>query len=83
VAGNFFQTLGVEPMLGRLFTAEECQKNGRPAALLAHAFWKRQFASDATIVGKTITLNGEPVTIVGVLPDSFDFGSVFKTGSKG
>jgi predicted permease len=82
VVGNFFQTLGVEPSLGRLFTADECQKNGRPAVLLSHALWQRQFAGDSKIVGQAITLNGQPVTVVGVLPDTFDFGSVFSPGAK-
>jgi predicted permease len=82
VAGNFFQTLGVEPSLGRLFTAEECQKNGRAAILLSHAFWQRQFAADSGIVGKAVSLDGQPMTVVGVLPDTFDFGSIFSPGTK-
>jgi predicted permease len=82
VIGNFFQTLGVNPSLGRLFTAEECLKNGPPAVLLGHAFWKRRFTADPQIVGKAITLNGQPVTVVGVLPETLDFGAVFSPGSK-
>ncbi len=82
VAGNFFQTLGVEPSLGRLFTAEECLKGGRPAVLLSQPFWRQQFAADPAIIGKPVSLNGQPVTIVGVLPSAFDFGSVFSPGLK-
>ncbi len=82
VAENFFQTLGVEPSLGRLFTAEECLHNSRPVVLLSHAFWKRQYSSNPGIVGQAIDLNGTPVTVIGVLPDSFDFGSIFAPGSK-
>jgi predicted permease len=82
VAGNFFQTLGVEPLLGRLFTEEECLKGGRPAVLLSQSFWRQQFAADPAIVGKAVSLNGQPVTIVGVLPSTFDFGSVFSPGLK-
>jgi predicted permease len=82
VGGNFFQTLGVEPSLGRLFTAEECLHNSRPVVLLSHAFWKRQYAGDRGIVGQSIDLNGTPVTVIGVLPDSFDFGSIFSPGYK-
>jgi predicted permease len=81
VAGNFFQTLGVEPALGRLFTAEECLHNSRPVALLSHTLWKRQFAGNPGIVGQAIDLNGTPVTVIGVLPASFDFGSIFAPGS--
>ena len=82
VAGNFFQTLGVQPALGRLFSREECQKNGRPAVLLSHAFWQRQFAGDSNIVGRGVTLNKQVMTVVGVLPATFDFGSVFAPGLK-
>jgi predicted permease len=81
VSGNFFQVLGVQPKLGRLFTAEECKWNGRKAVLLSHGLWERRFASDPLIVGRPLTLNDEPVTVVGVLPASFDFGSVFSPGT--
>jgi predicted permease len=81
VIGNFFQVLGVQPVMGRLFTAEE-SRGPHPIALLANAYWRRQFASDPAIVGKAIELNGAPVTIVGVLPDRFDFGAVFSPGAK-
>ena len=47
VAGNFFPMLGVQPALGRLFSREECQKGGRPVALLSYPFWQRQFASES------------------------------------
>ena len=82
VAGNFFSTLGIQPAAGRDFTHEECQKGGRPAALLSYYFWKNQFAGDPAIVGRTVTVNDKQVTIVGVLPASFDFGSVFAPGMK-
>ncbi len=82
VAGNFFPTLGVQPALGRLFSYEECQKGGRPAALLSYPFWQRQFAANPGVVGQAITLNDQVVTIVGVLPKTFDFGSVFSPGLK-
>jgi len=82
VAGSFFPLLGIQPALGRPFTPEECQKGARPAVLLGHFFWQRQFAADPAIVGKAILLNDRPVTVVGVLPASFDFGSVFAPGLK-
>ena len=82
VGGNFFQTLGVEPALGRLFTAEECLHNSRPVVLLSHAFWKRQYAGDRSIVGQAIDVNGTPVTVIGIMPDGFDFGSIFSPGYK-
>ena len=88
VAGNFFPMLGVDPLHGRLFTPEECRKGGRAAALLSYQFWQRQFGGDPAIAGRTITINAAPaditgpVTVVGVLPASFDFGSVFSPGMQ-
>ncbi len=81
VAGNFFHVLGVAPELGRLFTEEE-GRTGGSAVLLSHVFWERQYNGDRGLVGKTITLDGSPMTVVGVLPETFDFGAVFSPGSK-
>jgi predicted permease len=82
VAENFFQTLGVQPALGRLFSPEECRKGGSPAALLSQPFWRRQFAANPAVIGQAMILNGQPVTVVGVLPSTLDFGSVFSPGMK-
>jgi predicted permease len=82
VTRTFFQALGVRPSLGRLFTPEDTRKGSHPVALLANAYWKRQFAADPGIVGKTVDLNGQAVTVVGVLPPRFDFGAVFSPGEK-
>ena len=81
VIGNFFEVLGVQPVLGRLFTPEE-SRGTQPVALLTNAYWRREFSADSAIVGKAIELNGTPVTVVGVLPASFDFGAVFSPGAK-
>jgi predicted permease len=80
VSGNFFQTLGVQPELGRLFVNDELQKNGSPAVLLSHGYWARQFHSNPAIVGQAVSLNKKPYTIIGVMPAGFDFGSVFAPG---
>jgi len=82
VGGNFFETLGVQPMYGRLFTKEECQKGGRAAVVLSYAFWQRQFAGDPRIVGQPVILSKQPTVVVGILPARFDFGSVFAPGSR-
>ena len=82
VSENFFPLLGVQPQLGRLFTAEECKWNGPKAVLLSHGLWKRRFASDPAVVGRPLTLDDALVTVVGVLPASFDFGAVFAPGSR-
>lgn len=81
VSQNFFSLLGVQPQIGRLFSAEECKWNGPKAVLLSHGLWERRFGSDARIVGKPITLDEQPVNVVGVLPASFDFASVFAPGT--
>ena len=82
VAEGFFQTLGVRPAAGRLFRHEEYVKHAQPVALLSYPFWKRHFGGDRTVAGRTIDLNNTAVTVVGVLPDTFDFGSVFSPGAK-
>ena len=81
VSQNFFSLLGVQPQLGRLFTADECKWHGPKAVLLSHGLWERRFASDPGVVGKPITLDDAAVTVVGVMPASFDFGSVFAPGT--
>jgi predicted permease len=82
VIGNFFQVLGVQPAKGRLFTPDEARGGPQHVALLAHPYWHRQFNADSDIVGKSIELDGTLVTVVGVLPPSFDFGAVFSPGAK-
>jgi predicted permease len=82
VIGNFFQVLGVQPAMGRLFTPDDTRHGTHPVVLLADHWWRRQFAADPDIVGKEIDLNGTPVTVVGVLPANFDFGAVFSPGAK-
>ncbi len=82
VADNFFQTLGVQPVLGRTFLATEFVKGAAPTVLLTHAFWQQQFAADPAIVGQSITLNNTAATVVGVLPSSFDFPTVFWPGLR-
>ncbi|HKF26215.1 MAG TPA: ABC transporter permease, partial [Candidatus Acidoferrum sp.] len=82
VIGNFFQVLGVQPEKGRLFTPDEARGGPHSVTLLTDPYWRRQFNSDPGIVGKSIDLSGTPVTVVGVLPASFDFGAVFSPGAK-
>jgi putative ABC transport system permease protein len=83
VTENLFALLGVQPAIGRSFTTEECQGrySAPPAMLLSYSFWRRRFDSDPSVVGRKLMLNNRPVTVVGVLPESFDFGSVFAPGT--
>ncbi|HEY4356557.1 MAG TPA: ABC transporter permease [Acidobacteriaceae bacterium] len=82
VAGNFFDTLGVEPLYGRFFRPEEAVHGARPVVVLSYAFWKQQYNADMNLVGQPVNLDGSPVTVVGVLSPSFDFGAVFSPGRK-
>ena len=81
VSINFFDVLGVQPQAGRFFSAEEGTWNGPKAVVLGDAFWRRRFAADPAIVGTALTINDQPHTVVGVLPASFDFGTIFAPGS--
>ena len=82
VTCGFYQTLGVRPAIGRLFLQEECLDKGPKAALISHRLWERRFNSDRSLVGRAVTINNEPVTVIGVMPASFDFGSVFAPGTR-
>jgi predicted permease len=83
VTENLFTLLGVQPAIGRSFTREECQGKyyAPPALLLSNRFWRRRFASDPNVVGRKLTLDNQPVSVVGVLPASFDFASIFAPGT--
>jgi predicted permease len=83
VMDNFFHTLGVQPQMGRLtFTAEESRPTGPPVVILSYPFWKRQLNGDTNIIGKAISFGNTPTTVVGVLPDTFDFGAIYAPGTK-
>jgi len=82
ISQNFLDVLGVKPLLGRGFDSAECAWNGRKAVLLSHAFWQQQFAGDPKVLGRTLTLNGDATEVVGVMPPSFDFDSVFAPGGE-
>jgi macrolide transport system ATP-binding/permease protein len=72
VSGNYFSVLGVEPQIGRGFRADEDDVPGRdPVVVLGPDIWKHEFASDPSVVGRTIRLNGTNFTVIGVLPESF------------
>jgi putative ABC transport system permease protein len=70
---NLLPTLGINPALGRNFLPEEDRVGGAPVVMLEHGFWQRRFGGERGIIGRTLTLNGTPHTVVGVLPESFRF----------
>jgi putative ABC transport system permease protein len=72
VSGNYFSVLGVQPALGRFFLAEEDQTPGAyPVVVIGHGLWHRRFAADPTVVGRTLTINGYPFTVIGVAASAF------------
>ena len=71
VSGNYFNLLQMRPAAGRLLTEDDDRPGAPPAAVISHAFWQRRFALDPAIAGRVVTINNQPVTIVGVTPAGF------------
>ncbi len=72
VSGNYFELLGVRAALGNTFDPEQAKKEGGyPVTVLSHGLWERQFGADRSIVGRTLNLNQQPFTVIGVMPKSF------------
>ncbi|MFN2455431.1 MAG: ABC transporter permease [Pyrinomonadaceae bacterium] len=72
VSGNFFDVLGVRPALGRFFVAEEDRTpDTHPVVVLGYGFWQKRFGGDASLVGKTLLLNGHQFTVIGIAPKKF------------
>jgi putative ABC transport system permease protein len=75
VSANYLRILGVEPQLGRLYNDEEDRPGGPQVALLSDSLWRATFHADPAIVGKAITLDGSPFTVLGVMPPRFNYPS--------
>src|SRR5262249_50021071 len=73
VSANTFGLLRVPPMLGRDFVPEDETPGAPPVAILSYRFWERRFAKRADVVGSTVHIDGAPATIIGVMPERFDF----------
>ena len=72
VSGNYFQVMGIQPALGRLFTVEDDRvPGGHPVAVISFSYWQRRFAGDRAVVGRAVTINNTPMTIVGVTQEGF------------
>jgi putative ABC transport system permease protein len=72
-SGEFFKVLGIQPRSGRTFLAEEDHPGKDHEVVISYNLWRRRFASDSALVGKTIRLNSEPYTVIGVMPEGFTF----------
>jgi putative ABC transport system permease protein len=81
VSGNLFAVLGVSPLLGRTFSADEDRAEGPRAAILSYGLWRRRFGADERAIGHAIELNGASTTIVGVMPANFShlYGTPYGT----
>ena len=72
VTANFFDVLGVRPLVGRTFTADEDRQNA-PVVVISHTLWQRRYSGDPAIVGQRMRMNDAPVTVIGVMPANFVF----------
>jgi predicted permease len=83
VMANVFPILGVKPIIGRNFTAEEDRPNGPNVVILGHGLWQRRFGGDPSVVGRKIQISGQTSTVIGVMPNDFrlpiDFGGSDRT----
>jgi predicted permease len=70
-SGSYFSTLRLEAALGRTYVTEEGELGGEPVMVLGHGYWQSRFGGDPSVVGRTVSLNGQPVTVIGVTPESF------------
>src|SRR4030095_2347069 len=75
VTANFFSLLGVEPERGRIFQPEDGRAGAPRVAIISHSYWENRFGSDLNLIGKTLTLSGDPVVVVGVMPPDFQDNS--------
>ncbi|HUP23439.1 MAG TPA: ABC transporter permease [Thermoanaerobaculia bacterium] len=82
VTGNFFSLLGVEPLLGRSIGPDDDRPGHDDVAVLSHALWQRRFGGDEAIVGRSVSLDARPITVVGVMPPSFTFPARVKDMSE-
>lgn len=73
VTWNLFPLLGIEPVLGRQFTEDDDRPGAAPVVLLSHGVWQRKYLSDPSIIGRVVTVNGLRRTVVGVMPERFQF----------
>ena len=73
VSANFFSVLGVSPALGRTFAPDEDRRGANPVAVLSDRFWRERFGADPKILGRAITVDDQPFTVIGVMPPAFQF----------
>ncbi|HYY55953.1 MAG TPA: ABC transporter permease [Pyrinomonadaceae bacterium] len=72
-SSGFFNVLGVQPVLGRAFIADDDKPGAAQVAVMSHGLWQRRFGSDPNVIGRQVSLNGKSRTIIGVMPRGFEF----------
>jgi predicted permease len=82
VTSDILPMLGIRPLAGRVFLPEEEEPGKEHEVVLSHRLWQRRYAGDRNIVGQSVLLNGEPYTVVGVMPRGFDFPPFWATGTE-
>ena len=76
VSADFFHVLGVQPAMGRAFTPAEDSPSGDSVAILSDGLWRRRYAADTGVLGKTITINNVTYTVIGIMPANFEFSGL-------
>ena len=82
VTADVFTTMGVPAMLGRLPSLDEEHTGSAPVVVLSHDSWSRRFSSDSGVIGRRVSFDGLPHTVIGVMPDSFHFAPYWATGAE-
>ena len=82
VSAGIFPMLGVTPLFGRVFSAEEDLTGSEHVAVISYGLWQRRFGADRSIVGHTVSLDGEPFTVLGVMPPTFQFAPFWATHAE-
>ena len=82
LTAQMFQVLGVSPVLGRTFNADEDQPGRERVVVLSHRLWQRRFGGDAGVVGQQVTFDGESYTVIGVMPPEFQFAPFWATNAE-
>lgn len=82
VTSDILPMLGIRPLAGRVFLPEEEEPGKEHEVVLSHRLWQRRYAGDPKIIGQSVHLNGEPYTVVGVMPRGFDFPPFWATGTE-
>ena len=71
VSGNYFQTFGIQPSIGRVLTPSDDREGAQPVAVMSYQAWQRDYAGDPSVIGSTFFMNTHPLTVIGVTPEAF------------